>query len=173
MITAAILLIPLFCIRYVLPAVLSKDALRRAAHFPPMAGFERIAYWVYQIATATLIVYVFFLKIRLTTPWFYMGLAVYISGVLLLVVSCIHFARPMESGLNTEGVYRFSRNPMYVAYFLYFLGCCMLTGSYVLLAVLLVFQLSAHWIILAEERWCGEVFGEAYGQYKKDVRRYL
>ena len=43
----------------------------------------------------------------------------------------------------------------------------------VLLALVLVFQGSAHWIILAEERWCQETFGEAYRQYRGRVRRYL
>lgn len=43
----------------------------------------------------------------------------------------------------------------------------------VLLAVVMVFQVSAHWIILAEERWCMEKIGTAYGQYMKEVRRYI
>ncbi|WP_442911269.1 methyltransferase [Lachnoclostridium sp. An196] len=29
---------------------------------------------------------------------------------------------PDENGLNTNGIYRFSRNPMYVAYFVCFTG---------------------------------------------------
>ena len=54
-----------------------------------------------------------------------------------------------------------------------FLGCSLLTQSRLLLGLILVFQISAHWIILAEERWCAGQFGEAYLQYKRQVRRYL
>ncbi len=32
---------------------------------------------------------------------------------------------------------------------------------------------AAHWIILAEERWCVESFGESYREYMGSVRRYI
>ena len=72
-----------------------------------------------------------------------------------------------------DGLYRFSRNPMYVSYFVYFAGCVLLTRSRLLAALVLLFQLSEHWIILAEERWCREQFGAPYEAYRKRVRRYL
>jgi protein-S-isoprenylcysteine O-methyltransferase Ste14 len=46
-----------------------------------------------------------------------------------------------------------SRNPMYVAFFLWFLAGCLLTRSWRLLAILIIFQVSVHFMILAEERW--------------------
>lgn len=63
----------------------------------------------------------------------------------------------------------------YAVYQLATLGIllALLTRSWVLLALVLVFQGAAHWIILAEERWCQETFGESYRQYRGRVRRYL
>ena len=49
----------------------------------------------------------------------------------------------------------------------------LLTASALLLTLVLVFQVSAHWIIRAEERWCLERFGAAYARYMQKVRRYL
>jgi protein-S-isoprenylcysteine O-methyltransferase Ste14 len=37
----------------------------------------------------------------------------------------------------------------------------------------LVFQISSHWIILSEERWCVKQFGDEYIDYMKRVRRYI
>ncbi|MDL2317744.1 isoprenylcysteine carboxylmethyltransferase family protein [Eubacteriales bacterium OttesenSCG-928-A19] len=170
---AALLLAPLFLIRYGLLSILSKEAAGRAAHFAPMLKNERAAYWVYQGATVAMVVYMFLLKIHTDQPWFYPGLIAYAIGSLLLVLAIIGFAKPMNIGFQTKGIYSVSRNPMYVAYFLYFLGCAGLTRSILLLAVLLLFQISAHWIILAEERWCRQQYGEAYAQYKSKVRRYI
>ena len=90
----------------------------------------------------------------------------------LLALSAAAFAAPAEQGVRRRGVYRFSRNPMYMAYFLCFLGCALLVQSPLLAVLVLVFQASAHWVILAEERWCAGQFGEAHLQYKKSVRRY-
>ena len=70
-------------------------------------------------------------------------------------------------------MYRYSRNPMYVAYFVCFLGMALLSRSAAFLVILALFQISCHWIILAEERWCIETFSAAYLDYMRTVRRYL
>ena len=84
-------------------------------------------------------------------------------------------ARPWKTvtALVDTGIYRFTRNPMYVAYFVYFLGCVILTHSLILFLILMVFQISAHWIILSEERWCIRQFGDEYIKYMNKVRRYI
>jgi len=62
---------------------------------------------------------------------------------------------------------------MYVDFFLYFLACCILTVSRVLFIVLVIFQISVHFLIISEERWCRKQFGEAYNDYLEKVRRYI
>lgn len=42
-----LLLIPFLGIRMILPSLLAKDALQRAAFFAPVQGKEKIAYWIY------------------------------------------------------------------------------------------------------------------------------
>lgn len=170
---AFITVIPLIFIRYVLLSVLSKEALKRAALFAPLRGMEKVAYWFYQISTILIFVYLCFLKITNEALWLYIGLAVYGLGVLLCIVTTFNYASPSKKSMNSNGLYQFSRNPMYVAYFIYFLGCCILTHSLVLLIILLVMQLSAHWIIISEERWCINKFGQEYVDYMKKVRRYI
>ena len=139
-----------------------------------MQGREKIAYAVYQLATLGILLALCAGRIQTgSTGTWYGGLTVYLLGLVLCAVSVLHFAAPDQDGLNTQGIYRLSRNPMYLGYFVCFLGMALLTRSWVLLALVLVFQGSAHWIILAEERWCQETFGEAYRQYRGRVRRYL
>ncbi len=169
-----LLLIPFFLIRFGLLAVLNKNAIKRAAYFPPLLKNEKPAYWLYQISNAGIFVYMFFLKVVLVPPLlFYAGSAVYLAGTTLLIVSVINFASPSENGINQNGLYRLSRNPMYVAYFIFFIGCVLLTQSLLLLGFVLVFQITAHWIIRSEERWCIEKFNGSYLQYMKKVRRYI
>ncbi len=170
---AFLLMIPLFLIRFGLLGLLNRAALARAAHFAPREGREQTAYLVYQLSNALLIVYPLFLRIRTGSPWFWPGLVLYLLGMAVLAAATAAFARPGETGLNTAGLYRLSRNPMYVGYFVYFLGCAALARSWVLLLALLVFQVSAHWIILSEERWCLQRFGGEYAAYMARVRRYL
>ena len=170
---AFLLVIPLILIRFVLLSILDKKALKRAALFAPLIGKEKAAYCVYEISNILIFIYLCFLKITGDPYWLYAGLMIYGLGILLCIVSVSNFAKPAENGINLNGIYLVSRNPMYVAYFIYFLGCVLLTQSFILLAILLVFQISAHWIILSEERWCVKKFGEEYINYMNKVRRYI
>ena len=165
-----ILLIPLLLIRF---GLLNKEGLKRAAYFAPLIGREKAAYWFYQISNILIFVYLFFLKITTDPYWFYAGLVTYGIGVLMCLVSVSNFSKPAKNGINLNGLYRISRNPLYVSYFIYFLGCVLITQSLLLLAILVVFQISTHWIILSEERWCVNKFGEEYKNYMSKVRRYI
>lgn len=169
-----LLLIPFLLIRFGLLSLLDRDAVRLAAHFAPMAGAETAAYWVYQLSNLVLFVSLCFLRVPLEASWlFWAGAAVYGLGLLLCAASMASFAAPAGGGFRSGGLYRLSRNPMYVSYFVCFSGCALLTRSLPLFGTVLVFQISAHWIILAEERWCLAQFGDPYRQYMARVRRYL
>lgn len=171
---AALLLIPFFLIRFGVLYRLNQEAITRAAYYPPLRGIEKTAYWLYQISNLGIFALLFFLKIKFDkSTLFYIGWTIYIIGLILLMWSVINFATPAENGINQKGLYRFSRNPMYVAYFVFFIGCALLSKSLALLGITIIFQLTAHWIILSEERWCVATFGESYVQYMKKVRRYI
>lgn len=91
----------------------------------------------------------------------------------MCIVFVSSYAKPAENGINLKGLYQVSRNPIYVAYLIILLGCLLLTQSLLLLVLLIVFQISTHWIILSEERWYVKKFGKAYINYMNKVRRYL
>lgn len=170
---AFLTVIPIILIRYGLLNVINKEALKRASFFAPLIGGEKVAFWVYQITTAFILLYLLLLKIKIESEWFYIGLIIYSLGLILYAVSIMNYAKPKINGINLNGLYRVSRNPMYVAYFIYFLGCVFLTRSWILLFLLISFQISVHWIILSEERWCIREFGEEYIKYMNKVRRYI
>ncbi len=170
----AILFLPFIGIRFGLLSFVNKKALERAAHFAPVKGNEQIAYIVYQLATLGLAVTSLFLSIKSDgSVCFYLGLLSYILGLILCAVTMVHFAFPDQAGFNQKGVYKFSRNPIYLSYFVILIGMSLLAQSLIFGLLTLIFQVSGHWIILSEERWCRKQFGQAYGRYRKAVRRYF
>lgn len=168
------LLLPFLAVRFGLLGGLNKNAIRRAGYFAPLQGNEKIAYYIYQISNIGMFIYLIFLKVTADfSLQFYTGIICYFLGLILCAVSIVNFSAPDDCGMNVNGIYRFSRNPMYIAYFICFIGMALLTQSIALFAIILAFQISAHWIMLSEERWCMEKFGEPYKQYMKKVRRYI
>ena len=82
-------------------------------------------------------------------------------------------ARP-TTAVVMSGPFRISRNPLYLALNLAFLGLTLAMNSWwgvVALAVLL--PLMHFGVILREERYLERKFGESYLRYKARVRRYL
>jgi protein-S-isoprenylcysteine O-methyltransferase Ste14 len=160
-------------VRYGLPLFVSKSALKRLKFAPPPEGREKIAFRVYLPSTLAILVYLFFTKIIVESPLFYIGLSIYGGGVLLYAVSIYQFGKPSDQGINTNGLYKYSRNPIYVAFFVFLLGCALITQSLILFALSVIYQISVHWVIKSEERWCLSEFGDEYARYMKNVRRYL
>lgn len=78
------------------------------------------------------------------------------------------------SALITDGPYRFSRNPAYVALTLWYLGIGLLLNSAcVLLLTIPPVLIMNQWAIPREERHLEAKFGEEYIRYKARVRRWL
>ena len=169
-----ILLIPFFLFRFGLLSILNKETVKRAAYFAPLLNKEKTAYYIYQISNIFIIIYLFFLKIKTSPTWlFFIDLFIYIFGAFLLMISIINFSYPSKKGINKNGIYKISRNPMYLSYFIFFFGCVLITQSLLLLAFVILFIITSHVIIISEERWCINEFGKEYLDYMKKVRSYI
>ena len=78
------------------------------------------------------------------------------------------------STLVSTGVYRFSRNPMYLSLCLLNLGIGLLLCDLVPVVLTAVLALVLHnGVILREERYLGRKFGGVYSEYRLRVRRWL
>jgi len=110
------------------------------------------------------------------------GLALILVGIALSFWSAATFRHahttiiPWEqvSAMVTTGPFRFSRNPIYLADAIAFLGASLLIHSWwpllVLPGVLLVIR---RMVVDREELYLTERFGEAYREYRLRVRRWL
>ena len=112
------------------------------------------------------------------------ALAVALIGISLDLTGLIAFVRakttinPLKpaatAALVTTGLYRVTRNPMYLGMLLVLFGWAVFLSN---LAALLIAPLFALYItrfqIIPEERVLAEKFGVAFAAYKNSVRRWL
>ncbi len=78
-----------------------------------------------------------------------------------------------ETALVASGVYRYTRNPYFVAYLLMFAAYTILLQSILLCVLSVAGALLVHWMILKEERFLSMSHGDAYRNYRQRVPRYL
>ncbi len=73
-----------------------------------------------------------------------------------------------------NGLYAYTRNPMYVALTLLYIGVCVMVNAYWGLLLLIPLLITVQkGIIEREERYLARKFGEEYLRYKAQVRRWL
>ena len=78
------------------------------------------------------------------------------------------------TALITDGLYRFSRNPLYVGFTLIYLGFAVAMDSLTAVAfVLPCLVVIDRFVIVREERYLASLFGAEYEAYRKKVRRWL
>ena len=79
-----------------------------------------------------------------------------------------------SSSLVTDGVFRLTRNPMYLSLVLYVLGWAAYLSNWLALLLVPVFVLYINELqIKPEERSLSALFGAEYASYKTRVRRWL
>jgi protein-S-isoprenylcysteine O-methyltransferase Ste14 len=170
---AAIALILFVLIRIVLFRWADLKAYKRAQKFAPLEKSKQGYYILYQICQVLLLILPFFNRLQLSTWQEYLGIFFYGIGLAVIGLSIYFFIQSNSAGFSQAGIYQFSRHPMYVGYFSFYLGLGLMMSSFLYLVVLMIFQICTHQIILAEEKWCLETFGTNYSEYMKKVRRYL
>jgi len=110
-------------------------------------------------------------------------------GVFLIVVAIALFAysvrkfraagtpvpaRKPTTVVVRTGPYKFSRNPIYLAFSLFQLGIAIWINSVWLLATLVVAVALIHYVVIPkEEHYLEQRFGAQYLDYKASVRRWL
>lgn len=113
---------------------------------------------------------------------FYIGGAILVLAVILGLVCVVGFTRagtnvPVHqptTAIVTTGPYRYSRNPIYVALTLLYLGIILMdTNLWGIPALLPVLYLMTTGVILREEAYLEKKFGQEYLDYKDRTGRWL
>jgi protein-S-isoprenylcysteine O-methyltransferase Ste14 len=106
--------------------------------------------------------------------------AVWVFGFGLLFLGRINLSAHFRLGLPNEatrfmrnGVFRFTRNPMYAGIDVTMIAAVLYTGNPALLAAAMFVIAVQHRIILAEEPWMLATFGADYVHYRERVGRYV
>jgi protein-S-isoprenylcysteine O-methyltransferase Ste14 len=112
------------------------------------------------------------------------AIAIALAGAVFSLAGILSFRRarttvnPMKpeaaTSLVSSGIYRITRNPMYVGLlFVLVAWAAFLSSAWSLLGPLAFFLYISHFQIRPEERVLSELFGAEYSAYKARVRRWL
>ena len=118
-------------------------------------------------------IYSVFLPLKLWTPWFYVGLPVALIGISGIIMALVNWATTPPDAPITRGLYRYSRNPAYVADVLIHLGVGIAAASWLFLVYSVVYMVGISAYIRAEEEGCLEKYGDSYREYMNRTPRWI
>ncbi len=108
------------------------------------------------------------------------GIVMFVGGILFVIIGIVTLGRSVSVGLPEEkttlkmtGVYRVSRNPIYVGGFLMCAGSCVFAlhpANLILFAITIFIH---HLIVMKEEEFLEKTFEESWKAYRMRTPRYL
>lgn len=107
-----------------------------------------------------------------------------VAGVLIAVIAVLQFKKlqttidPLKpekaSNLARDGIFKWTRNPMYLGMLMVLFGVLWYFGSITGIAAMLFFVVYiTYFQIMPEERALKVVFGDEFQRYKNDTRRWI
>jgi protein-S-isoprenylcysteine O-methyltransferase Ste14 len=120
-----------------------------------------------------LFIYSVFLPLPLGSAWFYIGLVIFLLGVVLLRIAGAAWATTLPNEPVTKGPYRYSRHPFYFAMLMQLIGMSIASASWVFLFSSIVLIILTDILVGTEEASCVETYGDAYRKYMDRTPRWI
>ena len=155
-------------------------------HLFDLTNLVVYVFWIYMLVVEALRALPAWLPEALKTshinslPVRLLGAVLVLAGPVLYEISLRQMGDSWRLGVDrkkpgplvTNGLFAWTRNPIYVAFDLLFIGTFLVTGRVIFLLLGGALILFMHFRILREERYLIERFGDAFIEYKSRVRRY-
>jgi protein-S-isoprenylcysteine O-methyltransferase Ste14 len=130
------------------------------------------------ILTGSLLVFIYFgliifTPLKIGSGVFVVGIIIFVFGLSGFVIALLNFKNPPPDQPITSGLYRISRHPQQLMFFVTFIGICFTIGSWIALFIQLLSSIFLHTRIVAEEKACLARYGELYQNYMNSVPRYF
>ena len=158
-----------------LAVIILPDIGARTSHAPEIINSrkDRIMSWLTQGIWIGATLYSIFLPLRTDTPWVWVGLAIFLAGLAVLVAATFAVAAAPADKPFTSGIYRFTRHPMYLSMLTVYLAVSVASLSWLFaLITLATFFLQRHQA-MKEENQCTRIFGREYEEYMRRTSRWL
>lgn len=157
----------------ILSYILDKEGFKRGGDKSWIEKKDRLAVQISGYLFFLIILFSLWVPIKSDTKAFYAGLLLYIIAIILSVYTSISYVTAPKDKLITKGIYKFSRNPVYLGNTLVVLSAALLSGAWLYFAFLILYFIATHFTILAEEKYCMKKYVDEYQSYFDQTPRYF
>lgn len=154
-------------------AVFHRDTAKRMADMTSYSPREKAVTASASVAPHLFTLLTIFIPLSSNTIAVIIGAPLYTIGLIGFIAAVVSYIKAPPEAPAVHGIYKISRNPMYVAALLAYAGIAVMTLNILLTMLLIVMIILHHMMIRAEEKACAKRFGKQYEQYRGNTPRYL
>jgi protein-S-isoprenylcysteine O-methyltransferase Ste14 len=125
------------------------------------------------VALIVSLIYSIFLPLHLNTIWLYIGLLIFLFGLIFDLVTLYTLRDAKLNRPFTTGPYRYSRLPLYVGLFSIYISISIMRMSWIFLVITIIHAIHLLSIIPGEEQYCLKTYGKEYQEYMKRTPRWI
>ncbi len=149
--------------------IIPKYNLSKFVKTPKIKFVTTINYILYY----TFLLLSIFISFKQCSLFFSIGFVVFIFGMILYIISFFYFAISEYDKPVTEKIYKISRHPVYLSFFIIGIGISLIGASVILIIIVFLHFISTYFIMKEEEKMCLEIYGKEYETYMKKVRMII
>jgi protein-S-isoprenylcysteine O-methyltransferase Ste14 len=118
-------------------------------------------------------IYSIFLPLHLNTIWFYVGLLIFLFGLILQLTVLYTLRKAKPDRPWTTGPYRYSRHPIYFGLFLMIIGISIMSLSWLFLLIVIILAIPLLIAVPTEEQYCLKTYEKEYQDYMEKTPRWI
>ena len=135
--------------------------------------FEKILSIISRASLIIGFIYSIFLSLKFNTIWFYIGLLIFLFGLILQLTALYTLRKAKPDRPWTNGPYRYSRHPIYFGLFLMIISISIMSLSWLFLLIVIIFAIPLLIAVPAEEQYCLKTYGKEYQDYMERTPRWI
>lgn len=167
----------LVCLLYLIYGVLlwsfPKDVVTRLYDKSGRTRKQKIIIFIGSSLAFVYFFVIIFTPLKIESSIFISGIILFALGLSGFIAALFNFKNAPLNQVVTGGLYRISRHPQQLMFFITFLGICVAIGSWLALFIQIMSSLFLHFRILGEEKACLERYGDSYRDYMERIPRYF
>jgi len=151
----------------------AKERTKKAETNPSGKAGRALFLATHAVIMPLALIYSVFLPLKTGTTWLYVGLPVFALCLVMTLMTTLNFAATPVDEPVTRGIYRVSRNPIYLSGSLLYISTGIACASWIFLLFGVLWVVLLGRVVPAEERYCMEKYGDTYREYMNKTPRWI
>lgn len=169
---AWIFMILLIVLLFVPRFIIKEKKVSERMNMAPSGRVEKLLNIVGMVVILSSFIYTIFLPLHVNTPWFFIGLFVFLFGFIFLLTVLYTWREAKPDKPFTTVPYRYSRHPAYFSFLVIFMSISLMSVSWIFLLTM-IWAIIYQRFIPIEERDCLTIYGKEYQEYLDRTPRWI